>query len=294
MNTILNNGLRDKFNVNIADYSYTYTWYRLTNRNLPTFLLEYALNTKSIEIIELILDLNFDVNLPNTGGDPFFFYGFQNEFLSIKEKFLQKANYEMKNWKGQNVLFHILFSYLKNINTQTTVYAEILINDFKNILSHNICLIVARDQDGCTLVETIMSLKPDQYANCALFLELINEFIMNKLFEEENLNLFMEFIYNGYSLIMLNTNFCMEDNAEQIDVFDLIKKNCDENFKNCFELFLDSNFAIILNNFYKLLKAGDLGKLKSVINDNLLLFNDYCGRSCLHIAVLYNHFGVVK
>ena len=299
---LLENGLRAKFNPNMADYSYVLTWYRPINRNLPKYLFESALNTKSIEVIELLLNLNCDVNLPNsTNGDPFYFCVFSTEFSSIKNMCLKSANYEVKNIKGQTILFHILFKYLQYADN--TEMCEVLVKDFETIMSKHICLIYQRDQEGSTLVECIISLAPEYYNHGLKFLDIINTFIFKTIFEDKNANLFLQFIYNGYSLILLNTVFEMKiEESEEIfhlDVIEYIKENCDEELNKYSKIYLNSNFFNMLNNFYKLIKAGDLDKLKRMIlTDNLcknfVFFIDFAGRSCLHIAVLYDNFAIAK
>ena len=304
MNMILDNGLRSKLNPNIADNSYVFTWYRPINRNIPKFLFESALNTKAIEIIEILLKLNCDVNLPNSvNGDPFYFYAFNNEYSMIKQKLLVNANFEVKNTKGRSVLFHILLNYLRNANN-----SEILVNlikDFKEILLKHVCLVYQRDHEGCTLVETIISLPSEQYKQGLIFLKLINNFIFEEIFENKNFNQFLEFIYNGYSLILVNSKFDSnkgdKDNEKLINInlFEYIKENCDDEFNKYTKFYLDANFFKILNNFNKFIKTGDLDSLKRLIlTDNLkqslIFFKDYGGRSCLHIAVLYNNIAIVK
>jgi hypothetical protein len=304
MNMILDNGLRVKFNPNVADYSYVFTWLRPINRNLPKFLFESALNTKAIEIIELLLNLNCNVNLPNSmNGDPFYFYAFDIEYHTIKEKILVKANYEIKNIKGRSVLYHILSNYLKNFNNREV--SDTLIKDFKKVLLKNIFLIYQRDHEGCTLVETIISLPAEQYKHGSTFLKLINNFIFDEIFVHKNLKLFLEFIYNGYSLILINTKFDFNrgerdgEKIQKVNLIEYIKEKCDEDFNKFTKIYLDASFFKILNNFNKLIKTGDFDSLKRLIltdnlRENLIDFNDYGGRSCLHIAVLYNNIAIVK
>jgi hypothetical protein len=300
---ILDNGLRSKLNVNIADYSYVYTWYRPINRNLPKYLLECALDTKSCDVIEILLDLNCDVNLPHSSNcDPFFFYAFNENFSKIKEKFLKNANFESRNQKGHNILFHLVFTYLKSVDSP----ADVLISDFKMILNKYPYLVYQRDQDGCTLVETIKCMSPNQYKNGIRFIRIINRFIFKSIFQEKNVDLFLEYIYNGYGLILTNTKFDEQEGCDgtveetgDITVEKYIEENDVKEFKKHFKVYFNSNFVNILSNFYKFIKTGDLYRLKQTIladslSENLVLFNDYGGRSCLHIAVLYSHIGIVK
>lgn len=323
MKSIINANTDSIFDPNIADYSYVFTWYRPINRNLPKFLLECALDTKSIEIVEYLLDLNCNVNFPHTlNADPLYFYAYTEDFYKLKEKFIKNANFYLKNQKGHTVLFHLVYLYLKQNNV------GYLIDEFKLIIKNNPRLIYQREQDGCTLVETIRLLQSIEYKKAKLFVKLINDFIFTQIIVKHDVDLFVDFIYNSYGLIILNTEFdrrCLIDGAfniedyhtfddeindsnDRITIEDYFKINYEtENkcklseFKNVFEKYFNPKFLNLLFDFYKLIQIGEIDKIEKILNNNqdelnreLVLFKDYGGRSCLHIAVLSSNLSVLK
>lgn len=105
----------DKFDPNMADFCYCFSWFKPVCRNIPKFLLEVALDTKQEDLIRNVLSTGCDVNMPNSkNGDPFYFYAFENEFQNVKNELLQNSNFNIKNQRGRNVLFHIVNLFTKN------------------------------------------------------------------------------------------------------------------------------------------------------------------------------------
>ena len=186
-----------QFDANIAEYCYIFSWYKPVFRNLPKFLLELAFETKQDDIILLVLSFGANVNFfDSTNGNPFYFLAFEAEFRRFKQEILSNSNFNIKNHRGQNILFHILNLYL---NSENREYNQELLKDFNLILNRNPILLTQRDETDLSLFETILFLPPTLYSKASEFILLISKFIL-ELLKIQDLDALNEIIFGEEKL----------------------------------------------------------------------------------------------
>lgn len=335
MQSLLNSMEMDRFESNLADYSYCYSWYRPTCRNLPKFLLEVALDTNMTELINSFLELKPDVNLLHSiTGAPLYFAAFETEHRHLKAKLIYNANWDVKNQHGESVLFHLVELYLTAPESNVD-YKRELVNDFVKLMNEHPLLITKRNGQNQTLVERIMFMNADDYKRSTVFLKQIGRFLV-RLVEEKKFDVFQEMIYQSYGLILLNTPLFIDysapigneesrqvdnddddndvniststtsrqDNDDQDELPETITFEqfivCNEqhDIKVFMRKFFDSNYLKVVDEFQQAIRFGDLTTIKKFLasekNYFLLKIRDPFGRSCLHLAILFNHKSIVK
>lgn len=299
----------------VVDVSYVFSWYKPTYRNLPVSLLELAFDTRRIDLIEIVLSLgSCDVNqLSSTSGDPFYFSAFDASFASIKSQLLRTSNLTVKNYHGQSVLFHIVKLY-------EHTSADSLLDDFCKILRHSPGLLAVReDQRQLTLIEwLIMS---EHFACVEVFMRKISEIIVEllKTDEEASFKVFQDMINHGYGLILLNTpiyplsmtktqNISTDNQvinntsgfAKTVTLEQYVFDNGLQAIQTYLKRFYDADFFRLVKSFEQAIRVGELNPIRDLLvanNDKfgfLSNVKDTFGRTCLHMAVLYNQKSVVK
>lgn len=293
---VRNFAIEEKFDPNMADFSYCFSWFKPICRNIPKFLLEICIETKQIEIIRYLLLNGSDVNLPNSRtGNPLYFSAFDPELVEIKEEIMSKANLNVKNLNGQSVLFYLVDLFL-NENVHEKNY---LIKSFVEILNRHPMLLTHRDQEETTLIEEIISKNPSDFKKSIVFLREISNFIL-MLLEKRNFKIFQEMFYQSYGLVLLNTPIYLSSNydLETISFEDYIEANNLKEIKIYLKKIIDSNFVENANKFIMAICNGDLNFIKELFklekNYSLLKIRDYSGRSCLHLACLYGQSHIIK
>lgn len=306
MSTIISD---DKFEPNLADYSYCFSWYKPVCRNLPKFLFEIALETKNEDLIRVMLSKNCNVNLLNSNsGNPFYFNAFQPEYSRLKSELLKNANFSVKNNNGQSLLFYIVYMYLKcksetNDENVNNLFEAGLIDDFVQILKQCPLLLTDRDQENLSLVEWIIQMGPLTFKRAEIFLKQISN-TMLELLQDKNFKVFQEMIYHSYGLVLLNSPIYNEPEnlklvEQQTITFEqfILENNLNE-MKIYLKKFQDMNFFKLANDFVKAIKVGDLVSIRNFLliekNHFLVKLKDISGRSCLHLAVLYGQKPVIK
>ena len=293
---------QNTFDTNIADYCYCFSWFKPVCRNLPRFLFEVALDTKQESIIKIVINWGADVNLLHSkSGNPFFFYAFELGFSTLKNDILRSANFFIKNYRGQNILFHLVQTYASQTNLTEFKY---LLNDFHSLLTKHPMLIAQRDQEDVTLVETILTMPPVMYLKAVDFLIEISFFILD-IINAENMNLLQEFFLSSYGLVFLNSPVYIEktsgDFGPEYHVMNLERYLNEINNKSSIsplKSLIGNEFVNLVADFLKSIKAGDLEKMKAVMSYDkrkcLTKVKDFSSRTCLHIAVLYSQATIAK
>ncbi len=298
----------ESFNPNTAELCYIFSWFKPIFRNLPRYLLEVAIETKNSQIIATILSLGADVNFFHSkNGNPFYFLAYEQEFSTFKEDILTNANFNVKNYRGQSVLFHIVNLYLQSAESS---YANELLKDFNSVLTRNPALLAARDETDLSLYETILELPPDIYSKTKELLELISKFLLGCI-RIKDYNLFQEMIFDSYGLVLINTPIfenLKEIESNNLEITSQAKTQTLKDYLNqsnenqplidFFNEYVDFYFNSLVVDFFKAIKMGDTLSLKSIIDLDkkkiLTKFKDYSGRSCLHLSILFNRPTVFK
>ena len=288
--------INENFDSNIADFSYCFSWYKPFCRNIPKFVLEIAIESEQIDIVNFLITNGSDVNLPNSkSGKPIYFCAFSPQFVQIKNDILSRANFNAKNHNGQSVLFYLVDLYL-NENTE---HKNELLTSFVEILNRYPMLLTHRDANESTLIEEILSKNPKDFKKSLIFLKQISNFILG-LLETRNFKVFKEMFYQSYGLVLLNTPIYLSNNHDFVFIpfEDFVETHNKQDIKIYLRKLLDNNFVINLNNFITAICNGDLNFIKNLFkiekNISLLRIRDYSGRSCLHLACLYGQSHIVK
>ena len=299
------------FNPNMADISYCFTWFKPSYRNLPKFLLEIALETSNDAIIEFLLSIDCDVNCLNSQtGNPLYFLAFEKKYSSFKTNLLKNANFFVKNYRAQSVLFHIIELYVslyEENNVEAKKDAQVLVDDFRAIITNAPLLITHRDQENNTYTEMIITLAPNNYKKALVFLRETSDLIL-KILNEKNYEIFQRMIYQSYGLILMNSFIFLNDGnnssnknettqtTQHLSLSNAIKLKkyiLDNDLKELLarsETF-ENNYSHKIHAFNAIIKIGDLEAVKKCLNTEgnsfLITSRDYSGRSCLHLAVLF-------
>ena len=297
----------NSFNPNTAELCYIFSWYKPVFRNLSRFLLEVALETKNSEIITTVLSLGADVNFFHSkNGMPFYFLAYEQEFSIFKEDILANANFNIKNYRGQSVLFHIANLYLQSIEQS---YANEMLKEFNSVLTRNPTLLAARDETDLSLYETLLALPPILFSKATEILRSISKLLLGSI-RIKDYDLLQEMIFDSYGLVLVNT-YIYEEKAVTSDSDDFQNTNqiqklgdyinqSNEN-KELIDFFhenVDFYLNSLVVDFFKAIKMGDTLSLKSIIDLDkkkiLTKFKDFSGRSCLHLSILFNRPTVFK
>ena len=295
--------LKDDFNPNMTDLSYCFSWFKPSYRNLPKFILEVGIETECEPIVELLLTHGCNVNFLNSKtGNPLYYFAFVKKYSRFKSALLKNANYNIKNYRGQSVLFYLIYLYIHinfedDQNTAAATDAQIILEHFRDIISKNTMLLTHRDQDCQTLTEMIITLEPNYYKKALAFLKEISDFLLNAL-SEKNLKIIQKMIYHSYGLVLMSSCIFPKD----ADITSLTVKNSvtlDEYIldNNLFEFIhnsksFENDFLYKIYEFNAAIRYGDENSVRKHINENgdkfLIATRDYSGRSCLHLAVLFS------
>lgn len=285
-------------NPNVADYGYVFTWYQPVFRNLPKYLLEIALDTKQEEIIHNVLLLGPDVNLYHSKlGNPFYFLAYEIEYKNIKADLLHNANFNVKNYRGQTILVHLVNLYLQSDNKE---YNESLFSDFCQILNRNPSLIIQRDDNDVTLHETLITLAPNLHSQANVFLNQISQVVYGFL-KIQDIDRFKEMVYDSYGFILMNTLVPLQndssrdlkpDDSKKILFRDYILDSTNQTLKEFLKEYIDFYANSLVIDFFKAIKMNDMLNLKAIVDLDkkkiLTNFKDFSGRTCLHVAILFN------
>ena len=294
---------KQDFNPNMADFSYCFSWYKPTYRNLPKFILEIALETETDAIIELLLSTECDVNILNSKtGDPLYYLAFEKKYSKFKGRLLNHANFFVKNYRAQSILFYLVNLYVSiydENDIDSKQEAQVIVDDFRAIITKNPLLITHRDQENCTFTEMIITFEPNNYQKALIFLKETSGLIL-RMIDEKNYETFQQMIYQSYGFVLMNSFIFKSDENESTSQ-NLSITNA-VNFKNFIidndmkdlivrmETF-ENNFSHKIYEFNAVIKVGDLEGVKRYLktdgNEFLIESRDYSGRSCLHLAVLF-------
>ena len=291
------------FNPNMADFSYCFSWYRSVGRNLPRFILEIALDTKNAQIVNWLLDAGCDVNLYHTkSGNPFYYSAFEEEFQCIKDKLMSAADLAIKNQRGQNVLFYIVFLYANS--QKNSEYDKQLISDFNRLLTSDAMLLVQRDQDEVALIESIICMPPALFKRAVVFLKELSDHLL-RIVHDDNPQIVRNMVLRSYALTLIKSPVFPQNTfkpsafklAGNLTFEEYIEQKNLKQIKRCIMNFED-HYINMLCQFRQAIKIGDLTSISSLMEGDkkkwLVYSRDYSGRSCLHLAVLYGQASVVK
>ncbi|RMZ94000.1 ankyrin repeat [Brachionus plicatilis] len=258
--------IKDKFDPNIADFSYCFSWFKPFCRNIPKFLLEIGIETKQIEFVRFLLSNGSDVNLPNSKtGNPLYFCAFNPQFAEIKQEILSNANLNVKNHNGQSVLFYLVELFLsENVEDRNG-----LLQSFIEILHRYPMLLTHRDQDESTLIEEILSKNPTDFKKSKVFLKEISNFIL-MLLEKRNFKVFQDMFYQSYGLVLLSTPIYLSssNDFETISFEDYIETYNLKEIKIYLKKIIDSNFV---DNKKIILSCG----LETIREDRVFIWRAY-------------------
>lgn len=283
----------ERFDPNLADFSYSFSWYRPLYRNVPKTLLEIAFDTKRIDLIQTMLTTaKCSVNQLNSKtGDPFYFSAFEPEYFSIKSDLLRTSNLRFKNYFGQHVLFHIVKLY-------QIEPSDILIADFCFILKSSPFLLATRDQNQMTLIEWIIL--NEHFVKIEIFLKKISN-LMIDLLADKCFRVFQDMIYHSYGIILLNTPIYVNESVsfQQTITFEqFVTENNANEMRIYLKKFYDISFFRLVDMFYKAIKSGDLHRVREFMaaekSHFLVKIKDTFGRTSLHLAVLFGQKAIVK
>lgn len=281
--------------------SYAFSWYTPVYRNLSVSLLEIAFDTRDLALVETVLtrDGCCDVNaLSSRTGDPFYFRAFETEYAPLKSHLLRTSNLRVKNYHGQSVLFHLVKLYERESTPS-------LVEDFYQIVKHSPALLTARDQNQLTLVEWIIM--SEEFTRVEVFLRKISS-AMIEFVNERNFRVFQDMINHSYGLILLNTPIYTSSspsstkNAPEFArtvtfEYFILEQNMTE-MRSYLKRFYDMDFFRLVNKFEAAIKSGDMNTIRELLTGEKFQFlgklKDPFGRTCLHLAILYNQKSLVK
>ncbi len=267
--------------MNLSDSIHRFTWIRATNRTYSKTLLEFCLETNSLKLFELlfnssILKSKIDVNIICTDGLPFYFHMFDKCFsINIQKIILLNANFNIKSSKGETFLFHLIHLYDQNENKQ---YFDI----FHNIITNQPLLLTQRNEQGRTIIDEISLTSTLTYNKLQIFYDIIKDTLYNQL---KTNNMIERYVLNGfgYHLLLLLFN----DENLQLSKYsnDLLRS-----------LKFRQGLPGLMNDLIEAISNDDLGKIQNIfkINSNIYFTKDWSGRTCAHLAVLYQRRQILK
>ncbi|CAF2110388.1 unnamed protein product [Rotaria magnacalcarata] len=248
-------------------------------RTCSKSLLEYCLDTQSSKSLDILFNsstININVNILCTDGLPFFFHCF-NEIISndVRKIILSKSNMYTKSSKGETFLFHLINLYSKNEN-------EKYLNVFKAILYHHPLLLAQRNHQEQTIIEYIaFTTSTLTYNRLRTFYNPILNVLMLQL---KRRFIIEEFILNqfGYYLLIFFRNKKLPMKTQ---VYDLL-----------YSLQSDKGLPAVISDLKQAVTDDNFVKLKQIskIKPNAFYANDSFGRRCIHLAVLYQRYDILK
>jgi hypothetical protein len=266
--------------MNLADSIHTFTWLRATNRTYAKSILEFCLETKSSELFEILfnspkLKSKIDVNIICTDGLPFYFHIFEKCFsIPIQKQILTNANWDIKSFKGETFLFHLIHLYDQNDNKQ---YFEI----FDEIIHNQPLLLTQRNEQGRTIIDEIELTSSVTYNKSRIFYQTIKDTLLNHL--KSNL-LIERYVLHGFAYHLL---LLYQEENLPITKFlnDLLRS-----FK------LQQGLLALMNDLVQAITDDDLGKIQHIfkIKSNIHLAKDWAGRTCAHLAVLHRRRQILR
>ncbi|CAF0982468.1 unnamed protein product [Rotaria sordida] len=259
--------------INIFDSIHTFTWARTINRTYSKSILEFCLDTKSLEPFEIIfnssiLKSKIDVNILCTDGLPFYFHMFENCFSNnIQQFILSNANLHIKSSKGETFLFHLIHLYDQNENKEYLI-------TFNNILNKQPLLLSQRNEQGRTIVDDIELTSSLSYYKLQIFYDTIKNILIDQI---KNNIIIERFVLNsfGYHLLLF-----FNDEKIQVTKYvnDLLRS-----------LKLRQGLPALMYDFAQAIEDDDLVKIQNIfrIKSNIYFAKDWSGRTCAHLAVLH-------
>lgn len=263
--------------INSFDSIHRLTWIRTCSKSL----LEYCLNARSSKLIETLYSspisiLKINVNILCTDGLPFFFHCF-DEIISndIRKNILSNANLYMKSNKGETFLFHLIYLYIENENKE---YVTI----FTNIVSNHPLLLAQRNEQEQTIIDYIEFIKSFEiYNKLKVFHDIIYNILIIQLKKD---SIIEQFILNhfGYYLLLFFKHKTLLMTKYAFNLLHSIKLN-----RSLPSLISNMMHAIIDDDFIKL-------KSSLKIKANIYYAKDSFGRTCVHLAVLYQRYIILE
>lgn len=131
---------------------------------------------------------------------------------------------------------------------------------------------------------------------------------LQKLTESENIEPFRSMILQGYGPILVNTPIFLDiESTVRERVVDVhrrvaygkwLENSSYETIKSLASRLLRQDFVNMVNTFFKAIKIGDMNNLMQIIqmdyDNNLMKVNDFSGRTCLHLSILYGRSKITK
>ncbi|CAF4754813.1 unnamed protein product [Rotaria sp. Silwood1] len=259
--------------INTLDSIHAFTWARTVNRTYSKPILEFCLDTKSLEPFEIIfnssiLKSKIDVNILCTDGLPFYFHMFDNYISNdIQQFILSNANINIKSSKGETFLFHLVRLYDQNENKE-------YLNTFNNLLNNQPLLLSQRNEQGRTIVDDVELTSSLSYYKLRIFYDTIKNVIIDQM---KNSIIIERFVLNGFGYHLL---LFFNDEKIQLTKFvnDLLRS-----------LKLRQGLPALMYDLTQAIEDDDLVKIQNTfrIKSNIYFAKDWSGRTCAHLAVLY-------
>ena len=242
-------------------------------------ILEYCLETQSIKPLEILFDSlgkTINVNFLCENGQPFFFHCFHPMITDeIRQKIFSHSNMFLKSSQGETILFHLLQLYSTHPNPK-------YLNLFKDILSAHPLLLAQRNQHEQTILEWIEFIPSMiMYQQYRPFVQVIETILLEQLKQSWIIE---RFIYNafGFDLLKFYRNKKLPMTRDSYESLKSIK----------------CNQGLVLNiaNLMQTVRENDLERMKEIYKSNpgIFLAKDSFGRTCAHLAVLYQRYDMLK
>ncbi len=266
--------------LNLSDSIHTLTWIRASNRTYSKSLLEFCLETNSLELFEIlfnssILKSKIDVNILCTDGLPFYFHMFKKCFSIINRKeIFSNANFHIKSSKGETFLFHLIHLYDQNENQE---YFE----TFSDLITTQPLLLTLRNEQGRTIIDEIELTPSLTYNKLRVFSDKIKDILLNQLKTNVNTE---RFILNGFGYHLLL--YLDDENIPMTKALnDLINS-----------LKFRQDLPALMSGLAEAIVKDDLEKMQHIfkIKSNICFAKDWAGRTCAHLAVLYQRRQILR
>jgi hypothetical protein len=266
--------------LNLSDSTHIFTWARTSNRTYPKSLLEFCLETKSSELFELlfnssILKSKIDVNIICTDGLPFYFHMFDKYFsTNIQKLIFSNANFNIKSFKGETFLYHLIHLYDQNENKQ-------YIDAFKHIINNQPLLLTQRNEQGRTIIDDIELTPSLTYNKLRIFYDSIKEILFNQL---KTNNIIERYVLNGFGYHLL---LLFNDENLQLPKFLNDLSN---------SLKFRQGLPSLMNDLVQAISDDDLVKIQNIfkVKSNIYFAKDWSGRTCAHLAVLHRRRQILR
>ena len=220
--------------------------------------------------------IKVDVNVLCTDGLPFFFHCFDRSISNdIRNIILSNANMYIKSTKGETFLFYLIHLY-------TELESREYLNVFTSILYHHPLLITHRNEQEQTIVEYI------EFAQSKLIYHRLRPFydaIMNVLILQlQKGSIIEQFILNnfGYHLLIFYQNKNLQMTTH--------------NYNLLYSLKLNNGLPVLVSHLVKAVIDDNMSKFKNIlkIKPNSVYAKDSFGRTCAHLAVIYQRYVILK